>query len=86
MDKHIIKLKSSQSENVMIKNEIVYFVKNKEGWQITIPEQIASKLTIETHTAFGHSGRYKTYHMLKEICTFRNMHKIVIDTIRKCDE
>jgi len=86
-DKRIIKLKSSQSENVMTKDGII-FVKNKDRWQIAIPEQMTKWLTLETHTAFGHPGRYKTYHLLKEIYeyTFRNMHTIVMDTIKKCDE
>lgn len=64
----------------------IIFVRNKEEWQIAIPEQMTRKLTLETHTIFGHPGRYKTYHLIREIGIFRNMHKIVMNTIRSCDE
>lgn len=33
----------------------------------------------------GHPGRYKTYYVLKETCTFKNMHKITADVVNKCD-
>ncbi|KAF0721413.1 Retrotransposable element Tf2 protein type 2 [Aphis craccivora] len=84
-DKRISKLKTKQSEHVTTKDGII-FVKDKEDWQIAIPEQMARRLTLETHTIFGHPGRYKTYHLIREIGTFRNMHKIVMDTIRSCDD
>jgi len=84
-DKRISKLKMKHSEHIMVKDGII-FVKDKEDWQIAIPEQMARRLTLETHTIFGHPGRYKTYHLIREIGIFRNMHKIVMDTIRSCDK
>jgi len=80
-DKRINKLKTKQSKHVTTKDGII-FVKDKEDWQIALPEQMARRLTLETHTIFGHPERYKTYHLIREIGTFRNMHEIVMDTIR----
>jgi len=75
-DKQIAKLIAKQSDNILIKNGIV-FVKNENEWQIAIPEQMTRRLTWETHVSFGHPGRYKTFYLLKEICTFRNVHRII---------
>lgn len=58
-DKRISKLKIKQSEHVTTKDGII-FVKDKEDWKIAIPEQMARRLTLETHTIFRHPGRYKT--------------------------
>jgi len=84
-EKRINKLRTKHSEHVTIEDGII-FVKDSDKWQIAIPEQMARKLTRETHTIFGHPGRYKTYHLIREIGIFRNMHKIVMNTIRACDE
>uniref|UniRef100_A0A2S2NBD6 RNA-directed DNA polymerase n=1 Tax=Schizaphis graminum TaxID=13262 RepID=A0A2S2NBD6_SCHGA len=84
MDKHIIKQREKQSPNTKIEKGVL-FVKNKDEWQAAIPDQLAKMLTRETHILFGHPGRYKTFHLLREVCIFRNMQKTVINMIRTCD-
>jgi len=84
MDKHIIKQREKQSPNTKIEKGIL-FVKNKDEWQAAIPDQPAKMLTRETHVLFGHPGRYKRFHLLREVCIFRNMQKTVINMIRTCD-
>lgn len=84
-----IKLKriiNTKNEHVTIKDKIV-FVKGKteNNWRVVIPGQIANMITQETHEIMGHPGRYKTYHALKRICIFKNMHKIAASVVRNCD-
>lgn len=84
-----IKLKriiNAKNEYVKL-NENIVFVKGKteNNWRVVIPGQIANRLTQETHEIMGHPGRYKTYHALKGICIFKNMHKIAALIVRNCD-
>lgn len=83
-DPHIRKM--TENEHTTKKNQVT-FVRRKQGerWRVILPTQIASNLTKELHEATGHPGKYKTYHALAEMCTFRKMQKIIAETIRTCD-
>lgn len=72
----------------MIKYGVV-FIKNKgnlSNYDTRTDGKWIDMLTWETHTIFGNPGRYKTYDLLRELCIFRNMHRIIMDTIKKFDD
>lgn len=48
----------------------------------SISSETAIQLAQEIHSSMGHSGRYKTYHLLKDICEFRNMHRITAEVVK----
>lgn len=84
--KNMIQKQVNGNKYITKKNDIA-FVKQKtdDTWKLMIPHQIAHQLTKETHELLGHPGRYKTYHMLKNTCTFKNMHQTVAVTVKRCD-
>lgn len=85
-DQHIFKLKGKETDNTTTKNNVIFVRREKNDmWQLAIPNHVAERLIVETHTQNGHPGRYKTYHALKEFCTFRNMHRRVALAIKSCD-
>lgn len=85
-DIRVNRMRNKISENITIKNDVIFVRQNqKERWQLAIPSQVAKIMIQETHTAMGHPGRYKTYHALKEVCTIKNMHRLITQIIRSCD-
>jgi len=83
-DKHIKKMK--ESEHLTKMNGIIV-VRHKitDRWKVVIPSHLAKDLIIETHANTGHPGRFKTYHALKDTCTFQNMQKLIAEVIKNCD-
>lgn len=85
-DKYINKIKQKKSEHITINNNIVFVRRNSsERWQVVIPDQLTHQIITETHESIGHPGKYKTYHLLKDMCTFKNMHRKIAATIRECN-
>lgn len=74
-----------KSENIKVVDGVT-FGRNKstDKWKIIIPRPLTSQLIRETHEAFGHPGRDKTFHIINESCTFRNMKRAVAEAIRTC--
>lgn len=86
MDENLKKLKDKETDHITTKNNIIFIRRSKsEGWKLAIPSQISDQLTKETHTTMGHPGRLKTYHALKDMCSFRNMAKTVATIVKHCD-
>lgn len=83
-DKHVEKMK--ENEHVIKKNGIT-FVRHKinDRWKVVIPNHLVKDLIKETHTNMGHPGRFKTYHALRDICTFKNMQKLISEVTKNCD-
>lgn len=83
-DKHVKKMK--ENEHVTKKNGIT-FVRHKinDRWKVVIQNHLAKDLIKETHANTGHPGRIKTYHALRDICTFQNMQKLVLEVTKNCD-
>jgi len=71
----LIKKKHNKTSTHITKNDVVIFTKNKitDNWRVVVPQQIASRLTQETHEIMGHPSRYKAYHTLRETYIFKNM-------------
>jgi len=84
-DEHKNKMHKNKSKHTTTKIGVIFVRQNEEEhWRLVILQQIASIVIRETHEKMGHPGRYKTCHILKEFCTFRNMHRSVSEIIKKC--
>lgn len=61
--------------------------KNKltNRWKIVIPGHLTSQLVKEMHTMFGHPGRDRSWHIISESCTFKNMKRTVAKIIKTCE-
>ncbi|CAH1723231.1 unnamed protein product [Aphis gossypii] len=86
-DQYTSRLRKKPSIFTTTKDGITFSrTKLTEQWRVIIPEQIRDQIIRETHRTMGHPGRFKTYHVLNNICTFRNMNRSIANVIKTCDE
>lgn len=87
LDENIVKLKISQLTNkkqYLALCEDVLFKKINEKWLIIIPHEMIIKFLEFYHDNHGHFGVYKTYKLLAETFTARNLKKTVKAYINSC--
>lgn len=85
-DPRIRKLLNKSTDHVVTKNNTIFSRTGIIDRWLIVPEHMTEKLTIETHETIGHPGRFKTYHAMRETCTFKNMHRTVAKVIKNCDK
>jgi len=86
MDRRIAKMKEKESEHITTINKTTFVRRSeKNHWQLIIPDALISQLVKETHETTGHPGKRKTYLILSEACTFKNMNRSIAEIIKNCD-
>jgi len=86
-DQYAKKLKKRKSLFTTTKDGITFTrTKITDQWRVIIPEQIQEQIIRETHRTMGHPGKFKTFHILNNICTFKNMNRLIAHVIKTCDE
>jgi len=86
-DRYTQKIRKKQSLYTTTKNGITFTrTKMTDQWRVIIPEQIQDQIIRETHRTMGHPGRYKTFHILNNMCTFKNMNRTIALVIKTCEE
>lgn len=86
-DQYSKKLRSKKSLFTTTKDGITFTrAKITDQWRVIMPEQIQERIIRETHRTMGHPGKFKTFHILNNICTFKNMSRAIAQVIKTCDE
>lgn len=86
-DQYAKKLRKKKSLFTTTKDGITFTrAKITDQWRVIIPEQIQEQIIRETHRTMGHPGKFKTFHILNNICTFKNMSRAIAHVIKTCDE
>lgn len=89
-DEKLRKLKENMKTNVSgyvtILEDMLFLREEKnKKWKLIIPENMKEDIIKETHEIFGHPGRYKTLHAIRDTCTFKNMQRMVGKVVKNCD-
>lgn len=71
----------------VINNGVLFYRSNpdKEEWRVCIPEEYCSLLIRDFHARIGHFGSYKTYKVIRSLCDFPNMKRLVSRYVTACD-
>lgn len=76
----------SPNPHLLIQDDVLFTRNNpNERWRVAIPTSLVRPLVQETHELYGHPGKYKTFHVLRESCSFRDMNRIVGGIVKSCD-